>query len=327
MDTITRHGLKSVPIKKLRLPGDVATRRRSQHVLDLGRSFALTGGEPLAPIIVEWGTWKLIAGADRIAACLNRGVKEVDVLTVEGEPDALAELALIENAMRRHSAAEQEAAIAKLVAMHTAREQAGAFPDVPDDATQGDDRVKVTRSRGGRKRGSRKARTQAYADVAAATGKTPKAVKSAAHRAKKKAERAAAPAEKPAPVIETFGLAVPEAILDATSKQHSVLTEMANKLTALKSALTRLENEAGMQFQGLKTALDTAAREARGELPASVCPYCKDPDGTARRRDGCNACGGAGWLRARAVAHNESGAAPTAMGLPPVNAAKGNSST
>lgn len=58
-----------------------------------------------------------------------------------------------------------------------------------------------------------------------------------------------------------------------------------------------LSSPIGAQLQALRQAAhDLAARARKSSRPRSACLYCKDPDGTAGRRDKCNGCRGLGWL-------------------------------
>ncbi len=300
-NSITWHGSKRVLIRKLRLPGSMEKRRKSQHVLDLGRSFARTGGQPAEPIIVEHMTWKLIAGGDRIAACMNEGIAEVEARMVSGPPEALEALQLIENVNRRNGGEERDAGIRRLLELAgTPEGDSEAFPDVPDEPEERDaqlsNKLLPKGAVGTGKRGRPSTgKARAIDEVAGITGKTSAAVKQADHRAKKKAEKAAAPEgpAKPVPVIESMGLIIPEDISRQTEIQKRVLAAIAGKLTTLQGDLTRAEGELGHQLQGLKEALHSAAFRARQDQPASVCIWCKLVPNVRER---CHSCGGRGWL-------------------------------
>ena len=127
---MNRHGHRSAPISQLRLPGDIEQRRKLPHVIALGDSFAASGGQPGESPIVELGTMRLVAGRDRIAACLNQGIRHVDILLVSGTPEELERLALVVKVRRRPGATDRE--IARLLELeHPAPAQ--TFPEVEDD--------------------------------------------------------------------------------------------------------------------------------------------------------------------------------------------------
>jgi hypothetical protein len=69
----------------------------------------------------------------------------------------------------------------------------------------------------------------------------------------------------------------------------------------LRSAQSAVHNDPGDMLAGdmrglRQAAHDLAARARQSVRPRSVCPYCKDPDGEAGRREECNGCRGLGWL-------------------------------
>lgn len=285
---LIRHGLQTLKIAKLKLPGDIATRRKNAKVVNLGRSFHATGGQPMHPPVVEKGTWKLIAGNDRISGCMNEGITQVDCLVVSGSESELTEIMLIENAMRRHSSGEQDTALLKLVELHLAREKEEDFPEVeeekPDEPAPEPEK----------KEHPHQVRHRAIEAVAKATGKTTAAVKSAASRARtREAEKTAPPEKEEATlVIESMGLDIPDEIRKATALEHAGLSAMHRELVSLQGKLTRLEGEVGHQYQSLKSSLHDAAVNAKNALPESVCVWCK----LTSRRTGCPGCKGKGWL-------------------------------
>lgn len=294
---LKRHGLQALNIAKLILPGDIATRRRNEKVIRMGKSFSATGGAPINPPVVEKGTWRLLAGADRVSACLNENIPRIECLVVSGTASELEEVTLIENAMRRHSAAEQDAAIARMVKLHQSRYQEDAFPEIEEEReeTEDEEAPEPKAPEPSQKPHPNKMKSEAIAKVAEATGKTHKAVKAAICRDKKAAEpkpatTAAEPDEQL--VIDSMGLDVPADIRKQTALEHAGLSAMHRELVSLQSKLTRLEGEVGHQYQALKGSLHDAAVAAKSALPASVCPWCK----LTKRRKGCPGCKGKGWL-------------------------------
>jgi ParB-like chromosome segregation protein Spo0J len=290
---LKRHGLQALNIAKLILPGDIATRRRNEKVIRLGKSFAATGGAPMNPPVVEKGTWRLLAGCDRVSACMNENIPRIECLVVSGTASELEEVTLIENAMRRHSSAEQDAAIARLVKIHQARDQEEDFPEVEEEKEEAE--VEET-PEPPKKPHPNKAKAEAIEKVAKATGKTHKAVKQAVYREKKAAEPnpEAKPVaiEEPALVIESLGLDVPADIRKQTALEHAGLSALHRELVSLQGKLTRLEGEVGHQYQSIKGSLHDAAVATKNAMPESVCLWCK----LTSRRKGCPGCKGRGWL-------------------------------
>ena len=294
---LIRHGLQTLKIAKLKLPGDIATRRKNAKVVNLGRSFHATGGQPMNPPVVEKGTWKLIAGCDRISGCMNEGITQVDCLVVSGSESELTEIMLIENAMRRHSSGEQDTALLNLVELHLAREKEEDFPEVEDEKP--DEPAPEPE----KKEHPHQVRHRAIEAVAKATGKTAAAVKNAASRARtREAEKTAPPAEKEEAtlVIESMGLDIPDDIRKQTALEHAGLSAMHRELVSLQGKLTRLETEVGHQYQSLKGSLHDAAEHAKNSKPATVCFWCK----LTSRRKGCPGCKGRGWLTAGEASGN-----------------------
>lgn len=280
--------MQTLKIARLKLPGDIATRRKSPRVVNLGRSFHATGGQPMNPPVVEKGTWKLIAGNDRISGCMNEGITQVDCLVVSGSESELTEIMLIENAMRRHSSGEQDTALLKLVELHMARDKEEDFPEVEEDKP--DEPAPEPE----KKEHPHKVRHRAIEAVAKATGKTTAAVKNATSRARKREEAKENPPaqEEPTLVIDSMGLDTPDDIRKQTALEHAGLSAMHRELVSLQGKLTRLEGEVGHQYQWLKASLHDAAEHAKNAMPASVCVWCK----LTSRRDGCSGCNGRGWL-------------------------------
>ena len=266
------------PIAKMILPGDIPARRKKPNVIALGDSFASSGGQPAEPPIIDADTKALVAGRDRIAACINQGVKEPNVVQVRGSKQDLEILTLVENANRRHSDGEQAAAIAKLVRLYAARK------DVPDEP----------------KKPWRPA-NPAIAATAAITGKSTEAVRSAVRRAAAKeseseVKEAAENEEKPAAelVIQTLGLDVPDKIVERTALLRAYLDGLRKALVRMQSDTTKWENANSCQYDEVRSSIHSAAATVASCIPASVCPHCK----LTKLQAGCLACKGKGWVTA-----------------------------
>lgn len=301
MNTIKRHPIKSVKVSALRLPGDIEQRRKKPHVVELGKSFSASGGQPAEPPVVEHVTLRLICGADRIAACLNEGVAMVDVLPVEGSPEALERLSLVENVRRRHGGHDHE--IARLLELEHPT-PAQTFPPVDEDerpewdleATAGQRPMPdiepepplAPKAKPGRPASPK---TEAVRAVAKATGKTEAAVRAADYRANATGK---APPSPVAACIETFEVSVPPEVLRDAQEHMAVLEEVCRTTTATQAALTRFSDGHGVMLLRIKEPLHDAGALAKALMPASVCLWCK----CTKHRKGCAGCKGRGWLTA-----------------------------
>lgn len=319
---IKRHPIKSVKVSSLRLPGDIEQRRKRQHVVELGKSFSASGGQPAEPPVVEAGTLRLICGADRIAACLNEGVSMVDVLPVEGTPEALERLSLVENVRRRHGGHDHE--IARLLELEHPT-PAQTFPAVVDEVADfpteeehgalreyekklsalspaekqgllhGDWTIEDTidhdpplapKAKPGRPASPK---TEAVRAVAKATGKTEAAVRAADYRSNATGKATPSPATA---CIDTFEVSVPPEVLRDAQEHLDVLEEVCRTTTATQAALTRFSDGHGVMLLRIKEPLHDAGALAKSLMPASVCLWCK----CTKHRKGCPGCKGRGWL-------------------------------
>jgi hypothetical protein len=308
---IERTFFKSFPIAEMRLPGDIAARRKLPRVIALGESFAASGGQPAQPPVVAWRTNRLVIGSDRIAACLNLGLRAVDVLVVNGSPAALEALTHVENVYRRHDSAERDASLAELVRI--VAEHGGDFPEV-DEEDDGDGesgpkeplepQVRVAHAvdeeepapapKPGRHAGG--AKKTAIEKVAKLTGKTQSAVESAVHRAKAKENPPKQEKKSPRDRAETecidcHGLTVPKEVIADAYGEHVFLSHLDDKLKQMQADCTRHL----IDYPTVKAALHASAVAVRQLMPESVCLYCKVIQNVQNQ---CKACSGRGWLRA-----------------------------
>ena len=278
--TITRHGFKTVAVSKLSLPGDIEKRRKQPHVLELAASYEATGGQPAEAPVVEYKTGKLIAGADRIAAALNAGLKDIDVLMVSGTPEELERLALVENVRRRHGG--HDAQVRRLLELEHPT-PAETFPEVDDDVEPEPPLAPAKRTPGRPSEG----KGDAVRAVASMTGKTPDAVRVAAGRASKPEDPPKACED--ASAINTMCLKVPDEVKSDAWGETGFLEETIRALVKLQGDCTRHS----VPYPQLKAALHEAAANARANLPKSICPHCK----CSKLQGRCLACRGRGWMR------------------------------
>jgi hypothetical protein len=271
---IANHGYTTLPTAKIKAPGDIEKLRREQHTLDLAASLASTGGRPLDPIILEWGTWRLLGGRHRFAAALNAKLKDVEVILLEGTPEELEQACLVEQ-IRRRRATDSE--IARLVELsHPTPAQ--TFPDVEEE--ESNTLLPPTTKRA------------AIAKIAKATGRTEAAVKQADHRARHKWDEEP---DAPDSCIDTMGL-------KGTAEVHADAWSETAFLESAEKTLVKLQGDCSrhmVQHPQLRNAIHDAAAIARSLTPASVCPHCKL---TSLQR-ACLACRGRGWLRAGEMAN------------------------
>lgn len=304
---LERAFFKAFPIADMRLPGDIAARRKLPRVIALGESFAASGGQPAQPPVVAWRTHRLVIGSDRIAACLNLGLRAVDVLVVKGPPAALEALTHVENVYRRHDSAERDASLAELVRI--VAERSGDFPEVDegDDGREPNepnepqvcvahavDEEPAPAPKPGRPSGG--AKKTAIEKVAKLTGKTPSAVESSVHRAKAKESPPKQDKRTPREWAETecidcHGLTVPKEVIADAYSEHSFLSHLDEQLKQMQSDCTRHL----VDYPTVKTDLHAAAVAVRQLMPESVCLYCKV---IQKVQNQCKACSGRGWLRA-----------------------------
>lgn len=149
-------------------PGDLRERQASPHVQALAETYKATGGRPgnRLWVIKRRLGWELIAGGDRFAAAglVGKPPMPVDVI-LEATREELDDLRDIENLYRR-PVEDRDAKIAAHVAKRAARIEA--------DRASG---TAVPPSK------PKPAKAQARAELAAAMGTTPAAVKQAEKRA------------------------------------------------------------------------------------------------------------------------------------------------
>jgi hypothetical protein len=285
---LIHHGYKTIPVSKIKAPGDIEKIRREAHTLELGESLEATGGKPIDPIIVEWGTWALRGGKHRFAAALNSGLKEVDAILLEGTPEEIETACLVEQTKRRTATDAETARLVEL--LHPTPEQ--TFPDV--EASIEEDPPLAPRKPGRPSSG----KSEAVAKVAAITGRTEAAVKQADYRSRH-ADADEPKEPEPASCIETMGIKVPSDVHADAWSEAQFLESVERTLVKQQADCKRHESVGSNPYPQLYAALHEAAALARSLMPKSVCPHCKL---TSLKR-GCLACRGRGWLRAHEMAN------------------------
>ncbi|HET7036571.1 MAG TPA: ParB/RepB/Spo0J family partition protein [Thermomicrobiaceae bacterium] len=273
-------GYKQVAVKTIVLPSDVKKRQKLPHVVELARSIAELGDEPIHAPTIAAKSKKLIAGRDRMAALLLNGVKSCWVRMADGTAKELADLEIDENLHRRQD--DRDALIARRVNKVTAEvEAAGELPD-------------TVSGKPGRKK---TAHGQARERVARELGTTPEAIRAAE-------ARAAAPDPVPMPQqvlppVETWGIAetfFPQGELDAARRVQEVIDAADAKLKAAQGILSGLKDGCGQVGQRAYALLyehvHQVADAVRRARPEYVCPYCKY---VPSMRPTCPGCAGVGF--------------------------------
>jgi hypothetical protein len=287
-------GYKQVAVKTIVLPSDVKRRQKLPHVIELAKSIAELGEEPIHAPTIAAKTKKLIAGRDRMAALLLNEVSDCWVRLVEGTKQELADLEVDENLHRRHDNRDELIArrVAKVEGQIEAEIEAG---ELPDTAYGNAGRPKT-------------ARGEARERVARELGTTSEAVRAAEHRATAKASPAPSEGKPLVPPVEIWGLPIPEAMpgyefAEIVNVQREI--DAADKaLRAAQAALTKLGEGGGCGVIGqrlaamLRANVHDVAAAVRRARPAALCPYCK---GIVERRAKCTGCQGIGYVGEEAL--------------------------
>jgi ParB-like chromosome segregation protein Spo0J len=274
------------------VPTGFAKRKKEPHVKELARSIE-RGGVISLPV-VRAKPRDLVAGGDRLAALMLLGITRHEVRLVEGTDQELRILTLEENVRRRRSD-NYDAMTAELVELtgeQIEERRADEQEELPANLATNSE-SEPTRGRGRPKTAKGEAREQ----VAAATGRTPEAVRQAEKRAKaeeKAAEEPAAGVPMPAPV-DTFDLELAESVVRDLFPNVRVvqetLREAGKKVDASLRLITlNLKNGPALSmaaFSRTWQAVHDAADAIRRATPESVCPWCKCQ---LHRVEICGAC-------------------------------------
>jgi ParB-like chromosome segregation protein Spo0J len=267
--------MRSVAVGRLVLPGDMPKVRATPAAAEMARSFAMTGGGPAEPILVDTNM-HLLAGRRRVAAALNKGVKFLNVVMFDGTDEELAKITDVENAIREHDTAKRDEALARLVGKATKEPPPEAEPP------------KAKRGRPRTKKG------EAVRKVAEELGVPERRVRDAVKREEAESEPEAEPP------IATMGLSVPEAVLESAANEREFLESFVKRLTVMAADFTRHRNQVqrGADYYGNANQIlhDVSASLAQ-LVPTSICLWCKC---TIRQQE-CMGCGGLGWLTSAQV--------------------------
>jgi ParB-like chromosome segregation protein Spo0J len=254
---------------------------------------------------------EVIFGEHRVTALESAGETTVECRVWSGSDAEADELRRAENHARKHWTPEEiAAAVARAESAVVSQRAIGSPPSTrSSDHLPGASKPGITPT--SRDKG------EARKAIAAATGKTPEAVRMAERRARESAPEEA-PSVSSAPLqpgetegavvvpawFQTLGMKVGGLFLAQVEKLAADVDEMDRTLREAQGNITRLEKSrylSKQQAQETRDELHRAAHAIRQLRPAAVCGYCKDPGGVAGRREQCNGCHTFGWLNAGAL--------------------------
>lgn len=302
---MTRIGQKRVAFSKIIVPGSVNLKQlmASERVRELAKScMEDSGGRPLQPPTLDAKTYRLVTGADRLAAMKVNGDQSSIFEMVEGTEQELRRLSIAENLRRRND--DQQKLAARLVESAEIEIMQGVDSGQCPVSTQCAETGHCPEST---RRATRPktVRGAAIEKVASETGKTEAAIKKAVQReeAKKKSEidfvsttPKSEPAELPAPLppIRTFGANIDGAIIDSASEARDMIDELSKLFASATAKMTAYEKrfpQLGQQ-QRAREGLQSASHALRAARPESVCPHCKATEQMKR----CLVCKGLGFV-------------------------------
>lgn len=241
-----------------------------QHVRARARSIAQYG--LINPPIVRRDNWEVVAGCDRIAACMLLGWEriECDVRDLT-EPEARI-LARVDNIERRHDPDEQ-------------RRETEALEEA----------VKLKLTLDGLPAGARSMDAAARKIVSAETGIKEETLRKRAQRAQRKQQNSEPPPPRDLRLparFEALGLQLTEEYCAQISTITNYLAEAQRMLGRCNGALTAMESAKLplASLQSIRETLDLAANQLRAYAPAALCPYCRGEDGD------CKGCGQLRWV-------------------------------
>lgn len=290
--------LKELSISTLKLPGDMTKRMAATHVKRRAKSISEIG--LIHYPVVRQENWELVAGADRLAACMLLGWENVtcDVRELsEADADVLRHA---ENAERRHSTeeerAEQEALQKALERQLIEQGMARSGPGRRRTA-KGEARRMVADYAGVSEEAMRKREQRKKAKT---NGKEPKPVWLPSE------PPPAIPLDEPTEEIargadpmklETFGLEVDDAFHRQVLEVHSRVYKAETAASAIKRQLTMIANS-DLPFNSvllgqMREVADQLGSMLRGFEPECLCPYCKGTEGVQEQ---CGLCCGCGWI-------------------------------
>lgn len=275
-----------VAVKKLVLPGDISARQREPRVVELAESIReRTGKRPIHLPTVEYPSMKLLAGRDRIAACLLNGDRKVWVQPVSQLTDVeRRDIERDENIHRRVDNRDElirQRVLERELEIEAKRAEGGE----PEERKPG--RPKT-------------AKGEARELVAREMGTTPDAIRVAEDRAEEE-EIANKYSLTPLPCpVETYGLPLVSdveaellrTVQAAMEQADGLLRRAQGALSPIADLMPRL------RLHDLAQAIHKVAFDVRQAIPTAVCPFCKRLE---HFTPGCQGCGTSGFVGADAL--------------------------
>lgn len=293
-------GNKVVQLDTVKLPTGFAKRKKEPHVVELAASIKRGGLTNLPTVRVLKGVRYLGSGGDRFAALMLNKVTKHEVRLFEATDEEFRIHVLEENLRRRrnddYDAMTRE--LVELTGEQIEERRAEEPAELPATVTGNSDEAEPPRKVGRPK----SAKGEAREIVAAATGRTPEAVRQAEKRAKaedKAKEEAPGPSAPMPPPVDTFDLELAEPVVRdwfaSVRAVQETLRDAGRKVDgALRAITANLKNgDSIQQAAHVRTwqAVHEAADAIRRATPDSVCPWCKCQLNRVATCTGCSSTG------------------------------------
>lgn len=255
-------GTKMAKIGDIVLPDDMPTRLLADHVKGLSESIETIG--MLHTPIIRITDNKLLAGGDRVAACILAGIDQVQCLYYACTDEEIPDLEKAENYHRRHNEAAQREALVATYEKHL---------EEPEPEPE-----RRPRGKPPTKKGTAIRKTAAEKGVSRST------------------VRKAVEALEPI-TMDTFGLPLKEEFQAEVIIIRKYLEEARTRIITAQGSLTKLHGSNVKVPEGplerIRGMLKEVVQKMAAIYPQSMCPWCK---GVEDVQEHCNACLGTGWV-------------------------------
>lgn len=280
-------GKKLVKISSLILPGDFNERKKAPHVKELAQSIdqTLLIHDP----VVRESDNQLICGADRIAAFVLLGRKEILVTVVECTDMELSYLRDTENLRRRKlSQAQHETGTARLVAIQKSLDE--------EKKRIARERPETTPLQEVKKGRPESPATKVAKELGISARHVRRAIEDRTPGQKAKQPKPATKPERIRPPIDTLTIVMTPDRAKAIIEVANVFEDVVRHLRDAKSALTRavklampIDHAAMVEMEN---TLSGAIHIIRRYEPKTICLWCKErPDIVSD----CSACGSSAY--------------------------------
>lgn len=288
-DEIVEFGLKTLKIKKLKLPGDWSKILSSPHALEQAESIAEVG-------LIHYPTVRrsdklLICGCHRVAGLSIRGETDVRARVIECSDELVEAMRSHENSERTHDvAAKQRARDARkrrLAALteEVAKEVAKKGPVLDE---------------GGRARSIAAVAQERHAEE---LGLKKQTLYQQQWRERKRAEEAKRRDDllRKSPINDR-GMEMDDEFFMQLAIVKKRTEDARGRLTSAANSLVSLKRQ-GLPFsdavlERLCDDLKTVSAAIGGEAPTTLCPWCRAIAGVV---ESCNDCNCTGWMGTRGL--------------------------